>query len=153
EAVCCLIEHIESIKVENQQLREVLVCLIRRSRVLREQQEELEAQHKQLLQEKDYCSKLRTLRYRKHLSDYVEPKVMELPKVEEEPEIKELPKVKVEPVMKEQPKVKDEPESEESSETKEELTLEEQEDNDLDDDDLDSDDDDDDDDDDDLDDE
>ncbi|XP_078086978.1 uncharacterized protein ccdc166 [Mustelus asterias] len=138
EAVCCLIEHIESIKVENQQLREVLVCLIRRSRVLREQQDELEAQHKQLTQERDYCTKLKKLRYRKHLSDYVEPNVKEQSKVVEEAEIKERPKSKVEPEVKGQPKVKEEPESEES-ETKEELTFGEQEDEDREEEDLDSD--------------
>ncbi|XP_048392106.1 coiled-coil domain-containing protein 166 [Stegostoma tigrinum] len=148
EAVCCLIEHMESIKVENQQLREVLVCLIRRSRVLHEQQEELEAQHKQLLQERDYCTKLRTLRYRKQLSEYVEPKVKEesetkeQPKVEVEPETKEQPKVKGEPETKELPLVKMVSETEESSETKdssetkEELTLEDQDDEDLDSDEL-----------------
>ncbi|XP_078260666.1 coiled-coil domain-containing protein 166 [Rhinoraja longicauda] len=69
EAVTCLIQHIEAVKDENLDLRELLVCLIRRSRVLREQQLELEEQQSQVLREREYCSKLRTLRYRKHLDN------------------------------------------------------------------------------------
>lgn len=70
EAVTCLIHHIEAIKEENLDLREVLVCLIRRSRVLREQQQELQEQQSQLQREREYCSKLKTLRFRKHLDDF-----------------------------------------------------------------------------------
>ncbi|XP_067836191.1 coiled-coil domain-containing protein 166 [Heptranchias perlo] len=116
EAVCCLIEHIESIKVENQQLREMLVCLIRRSRVLREQQLELTEQHTQLLREREYCTKLRKLRYKKQLNEYVEPDEEE-PKVEVQPEIEEVqPEIEgVQPEIEEvQPEIEEvQPEIEE----------------------------------------
>uniref|UniRef100_V9KSQ0 Coiled-coil domain-containing protein 166-like n=2 Tax=Callorhinchus milii TaxID=7868 RepID=V9KSQ0_CALMI len=62
EAVCCLIKHIEFIKSENQQLRQELLCQIRRSGVLRARRLELEEQHQQLLREKQYSTKLKRLR-------------------------------------------------------------------------------------------
>ncbi|XP_051894784.1 coiled-coil domain-containing protein 166 isoform X2 [Pristis pectinata] len=96
EAVCCLIQHIEAIKNENQELRDVLVCLIRRSRVLREQQAELEEQQSQLLREREYCTKLRVLRYRKQLSEYTQPQIEEV-RSDEQPKTREQAETLVQP--------------------------------------------------------
>uniref|UniRef100_UPI00398E689B coiled-coil domain-containing protein 166 n=1 Tax=Pristiophorus japonicus TaxID=55135 RepID=UPI00398E689B len=121
EAVCCLIKHIQSIKVENQQLREVLVCLIRRSRILCEQQMELEEQRSHLLREREYCTKLRTLRYKKQLHEYVEPEKEEAPRTEGEPEAEEQPKTEEEPKTMERRKSEGVKETEKKQELKQML--------------------------------
>ena len=62
EAVLCLNEHTQQIKLENRQLRHELLLLIRKTRALHEHRHHLEDQQKQLIMEQQYARDLKTLR-------------------------------------------------------------------------------------------
>merc|ERR1711963_170340 len=62
EAVQCLTEHTNKIKLENRGLRHELLSLIKTSRALNEHRTLLEDQKKQLLREQNYANDLKTLR-------------------------------------------------------------------------------------------
>ena len=62
EAVQCLNDHTQRIKLENRQLRHELLLLIRKTRALHEHRQHLEDQKKQLLLEQQYSQDLKTLR-------------------------------------------------------------------------------------------
>jgi len=62
EAVQCLTEHTNKIKLENRELRHELLQLIKTTRALNEHQSVLEDQKKQLLREQNYANDLKTLR-------------------------------------------------------------------------------------------
>ena len=57
----CLQEHTTRIKDENRDLRHELLKLIQKSRALNEHKMQLEAQHKELLREKQYAADLKRL--------------------------------------------------------------------------------------------
>jgi len=62
EAIMCLTEHTNKIKLENRHLRKELLELIHRTRALQEHKLELEEQKRQLLREQQYSSDLKKLR-------------------------------------------------------------------------------------------
>ncbi|XP_005108522.1 coiled-coil domain-containing protein 166 [Aplysia californica] len=62
EAVQCLTEHTNKIKLENRDLRHELLQLIKTTRALNEHRHMLEDQKKQLLREQNYANDLKTLR-------------------------------------------------------------------------------------------
>jgi len=62
EAVQCLTDHTNKIKLENRGLRHELLQLIKTTRALNEHQSVLEDQKKQLLREQNYANDLKTLR-------------------------------------------------------------------------------------------
>lgn len=62
EAIQCLTEHTNKIKLENRELRHELLKLIQTTRALNEHQRNLEDQRRQLLREQNYANDLKTLR-------------------------------------------------------------------------------------------
>lgn len=62
EAVQCLSEHTNKIKLENRQLRHELMELIKMTRALNQHQQTLEDQKRQLLREQNYAHDLKKLR-------------------------------------------------------------------------------------------
>jgi len=62
EAIQCLNDHTNNIKLENRQLRHELLLLIRKTRALHEHRQQLENQKQELLLEQQYASDLKTLR-------------------------------------------------------------------------------------------
>lgn len=62
EAIMCLTDHTNNIKLENRHLRKELLELIRKTRALQEHKLELEDQRRQLLREQQYATDLKTLR-------------------------------------------------------------------------------------------
>lgn len=66
EASRCLVEHTHSIELENRQLRQELLHLIRKTQVLHAHQGELEEQRQQLLRERQYVEDLKRLRAQGH---------------------------------------------------------------------------------------
>ncbi|KAH9512866.1 hypothetical protein Btru_036794 [Bulinus truncatus] len=62
EALQCLSEHTNKIKIENRHLRQELLQLIKTSRALNEHKSTLEEQKRQLLREQSYANDLRKLR-------------------------------------------------------------------------------------------
>lgn len=62
EAMQCLTDHTNHIKLENRALRQELLSLIQTTRALNEHQKELEDQRRQLLREQNYASDLKKLR-------------------------------------------------------------------------------------------
>nr|KAG5713877.1 hypothetical protein BaRGS_024504 [Batillaria attramentaria] len=62
EALQCLTEHANHIKLENRALRRELLSLIQTTRALNEHQKELEDQRRQLVREQNYANDLKKLR-------------------------------------------------------------------------------------------
>ncbi|KAJ8319103.1 hypothetical protein KUTeg_004194 [Tegillarca granosa] len=62
EAIQCLTEHTNRIKLENRHLRKELLELIQQTRAYQAHQKELEEQRKQLLREQQYANDLKQLR-------------------------------------------------------------------------------------------
>ncbi|XP_033752539.1 coiled-coil domain-containing protein 166-like [Pecten maximus] len=62
EAIQCLTEHTNAIKLENRNLRRELLELIKTTRAYQEHKRELEEQRKQLLREQQYAEDLKKLR-------------------------------------------------------------------------------------------
>ena len=62
EAISCLTDHTNKIKLENRQLRHELLELIRKTRALQDHKRELEEQRRQLTREQQYSEDLKKLR-------------------------------------------------------------------------------------------
>lgn len=62
EAIVCLTDHTNKIKLENRQLRHELLELIRKTRALQDHKRELEEQRRQLVREQQYSDDLKKLR-------------------------------------------------------------------------------------------
>lgn len=72
EAMQCLTEHTDRIKLENRALRRELLSLIQTTRALNEHQKELEDQRRQLIREQNYVNDLKKLREMRQHKSYKE---------------------------------------------------------------------------------
>ena len=72
EAAVCLSEHTEKVRVQNQQLRQELLMLIRKTQALYEHKRHLDEQKQQLLTERQYAEDLKSLRVEKKLASLSE---------------------------------------------------------------------------------
>ncbi|XP_076458449.1 coiled-coil domain-containing protein 166-like [Babylonia areolata] len=77
EAMQCLTDHTNHIKLENRELRQELLSLIQTTRALNEHQKELEEQRRQLLREQNYTQDLKKLREMRQQKSFKEVNFLE----------------------------------------------------------------------------
>lgn len=83
EAMQCLTEHTNRIKLENRALRRELLSLIQTTRALHEHQKELEDQRRQLVREQNYANDLKKLRETRQQKSFKEVSLSEKSKHDE----------------------------------------------------------------------